>query len=487
MSEENATFDGTNNENSCDAEIETAERNILISTLSSQQPDVLSGLEDVIAVPDHEDDVDDNLSQHIEVPEENAAVGEVKQQQPEPDQNLSQSLEDDDVRPDSATSNRSNESSSSSKSQSSEFESIYDKYRDKSTEEEEDEGIAQESSANKIDDKTAIPETRSDEKQVDKESARHELQKPVSFEPADVSNDELDEMLAELDMSETTTVTTEAGRHDDDLEIAKSAQASGAHHHVVPTPDTGAIPKDSSLFKIDSTNTTDNDLQETEVTASNTTTTSNEIPDIVMAASATTASASAATSRPSDSSGQSQEIPADSPPPYSEIDPMKQTEQQNTHRPLQRLRPNSLDVGEADDETPGGLEVPAGGEPGPAGSTPAAVTNLNPTIGGEDGGATAATSDQNPVHELLQGLTEQQLMLGKLAPVWVPDSEAANCMICDNKFTVIRRRHHCRACGQVLCSMCCNEKSILEHLEGKEGRVCKPCKSILDRLDKLKS
>lgn len=39
--------------------------------------------------------------------------------------------------------------------------------------------------------------------------------------------------------------------------------------------------------------------------------------------------------------------------------------------------------------------------------------------------------------------------LGKQAPLWIPDSEAMSCMHCDMKFTVIKRRHHCRACGLV--------------------------------------
>jgi MAD (mothers against decapentaplegic) interacting protein len=105
---------------------------------------------------------------------------------------------------------------------------------------------------------------------------------------------------------------------------------------------------------------------------------------------------------------------------------------------------------------------------GAPGSTPA---NPNcPTISG--------------IPELLQGLNEDQLMLGKVAPFWIPDSDAANCMICDSKFTVVRRRHHCRACGQVLCSLCCTDKFHLAHMKGKEGRVCKPCKGILERLVK---
>jgi len=39
--------------------------------------------------------------------------------------------------------------------------------------------------------------------------------------------------------------------------------------------------------------------------------------------------------------------------------------------------------------------------------------------------------------------------LGWVAPEWVPDEKADNCMKCDMKFTVVKRRHHCRACGKV--------------------------------------
>jgi len=39
--------------------------------------------------------------------------------------------------------------------------------------------------------------------------------------------------------------------------------------------------------------------------------------------------------------------------------------------------------------------------------------------------------------------------LGRRAPVWVKDQETSMCMICSVLFSVIRRRHHCRACGRV--------------------------------------
>ena len=48
-----------------------------------------------------------------------------------------------------------------------------------------------------------------------------------------------------------------------------------------------------------------------------------------------------------------------------------------------------------------------------------------------------------------QRITSGEANLGKVPPIWVPDSVATHCMNCGLKFSVIRRRHHCRACGKV--------------------------------------
>lgn len=37
---------------------------------------------------------------------------------------------------------------------------------------------------------------------------------------------------------------------------------------------------------------------------------------------------------------------------------------------------------------------------------------------------------------------------------WMPDQLCKHCYACDTPFTVFRRRHHCRLCGQVFCSAC---------------------------------
>ena len=39
-------------------------------------------------------------------------------------------------------------------------------------------------------------------------------------------------------------------------------------------------------------------------------------------------------------------------------------------------------------------------------------------------------------------------MAKKFGVDWQSDTAANACRICSNKFTIVRRRHHCRSCGQ---------------------------------------
>lgn len=67
---------------------------------------------------------------------------------------------------------------------------------------------------------------------------------------------------------------------------------------------------------------------------------------------------------------------------------------------------------------------------------------------------------------------------GSVPPYWIPDEMTNQCMQCDQKFSLIKRRHHCRACGLLLCASCCSEKFYLYYLKA-EGRICLPCHDIL--------
>uniref|UniRef100_A0A671S654 FYVE, RhoGEF and PH domain-containing protein 6-like n=1 Tax=Sinocyclocheilus anshuiensis TaxID=1608454 RepID=A0A671S654_9TELE len=49
------------------------------------------------------------------------------------------------------------------------------------------------------------------------------------------------------------------------------------------------------------------------------------------------------------------------------------------------------------------------------------------------------------------------------------------CMICTCEFTLTWRRHHCRACGKVVCQACSSNKYYLEYLKNQLARVCDHC------------
>ncbi|MEE6477672.1 hypothetical protein FKM82_011589 [Ascaphus truei] len=66
--------------------------------------------------------------------------------------------------------------------------------------------------------------------------------------------------------------------------------------------------------------------------------------------------------------------------------------------------------------------------------------------------------------------------LGKRAPRWIRDNEVTMCMKCKEQFNALtRRRHHCRACGYVVCWKCSDYKATLEYDGNKVNKVCKDC------------
>ncbi|XP_062238320.1 FYVE, RhoGEF and PH domain-containing protein 4-like [Platichthys flesus] len=70
--------------------------------------------------------------------------------------------------------------------------------------------------------------------------------------------------------------------------------------------------------------------------------------------------------------------------------------------------------------------------------------------------------------------------LGRRAPRWIRDNEVTVCMKCQEPFNALtRRRHHCRACGCVVCWKCSDNKAPLEYDGNKLNKVCKACYSIL--------
>jgi hypothetical protein len=65
-------------------------------------------------------------------------------------------------------------------------------------------------------------------------------------------------------------------------------------------------------------------------------------------------------------------------------------------------------------------------------------------------------------------------------PRWVRDRDRQTCSICTNAFTLLNRRHHCRLCGEVVCSKCSPHKEsiispFLFDMKNEPVRVCGTC------------
>eukprot|EP01065_Artemidia_motanka_P035117 TRINITY_DN43028_c0_g1_i1.p1 TRINITY_DN43028_c0_g1~~TRINITY_DN43028_c0_g1_i1.p1 ORF type:complete len:559 (+),score=155.64 TRINITY_DN43028_c0_g1_i1:71-1747(+) len=70
---------------------------------------------------------------------------------------------------------------------------------------------------------------------------------------------------------------------------------------------------------------------------------------------------------------------------------------------------------------------------------------------------------------------------------WLPDDLCERCHQCHRKFSITRRRHHCRQCGKVFCDRCCGfwARFTPPTRIGEEGysekvkRLCGPCYAVL--------
>lgn len=70
---------------------------------------------------------------------------------------------------------------------------------------------------------------------------------------------------------------------------------------------------------------------------------------------------------------------------------------------------------------------------------------------------------------------------GELRSHWAPDSAIHNCVGCHKRFDQIRRKHHCRLCGQIFCEACCGQKLHFAPYKLDDGRGCNDCNLLLSR------
>lgn len=93
----------------------------------------------------------------------------------------------------------------------------------------------------------------------------------------------------------------------------------------------------------------------------------------------------------------------------------------------------------------------------------------------------------------LQGIVEDLRLSNQIyihRSTWVKDKERTSCHLCMRNFHALRRKHHCRKCGEVICSDCSHVETIdLPVIGYSKLRLCKVCgvrarSTPLKRLDK---
>ncbi|XP_033026237.1 1-phosphatidylinositol 3-phosphate 5-kinase isoform X2 [Lacerta agilis] len=102
-----------------------------------------------------------------------------------------------------------------------------------------------------------------------------------------------------------------------------------------------------------------------------------------------------------------------------------------------------------------------------------------PLLGGHDPRTAVQLRSLSTVLKRLKEIMEGKSQDSDLKQYWMPDSQCKECYDCSEKFTTFRRRHHCRLCGQIFCSRCCNQE-IPGKFMGYTGdlRACTYCRKI---------
>lgn len=67
------------------------------------------------------------------------------------------------------------------------------------------------------------------------------------------------------------------------------------------------------------------------------------------------------------------------------------------------------------------------------------------------------------------------MFLGERPPSIAHMSHVMMCMNCGSDFTLTLRRHHCHACGKIVCRSCSRNKYPLKYLKDRPSKVCNGC------------
>lgn len=71
-------------------------------------------------------------------------------------------------------------------------------------------------------------------------------------------------------------------------------------------------------------------------------------------------------------------------------------------------------------------------------------------------------------------------ILYETSPMWLPDSYFNSCYLCDVRFDIFNRRHHCRNCGNIICRDCSQKRTKIPALcYNKAVRICDKCYPVI--------
>uniref|UniRef100_A0A7N6FA00 RUN and FYVE domain containing 2 n=1 Tax=Anabas testudineus TaxID=64144 RepID=A0A7N6FA00_ANATE len=100
---------------------------------------------------------------------------------------------------------------------------------------------------------------------------------------------------------------------------------------------------------------------------------------------------------------------------------------------------------------------------------------------------TICEDQEQALEELGSKLSESKLKIEDIkeankalqgGQVWLKDKEASHCKLCEKEFSISRRKHHCRNCGEIFCNSCSDNELPLP-ASPKPVRVCDTCHALL--------
>jgi len=88
-------------------------------------------------------------------------------------------------------------------------------------------------------------------------------------------------------------------------------------------------------------------------------------------------------------------------------------------------------------------------------------------------GSDCTSCEEEPISECVaKRISEHQFK----RPHWVPDHTATSCATCHTSFNLVTRKHHCRACGLIVCKKCSPYRHPLLYLGYlNPQRICVSC------------